>query len=519
MPAPGGHGKAAFLALLGSLLAGLACARADLPPATLQVVEPWVWEGGTLPPADATPTPSVLDTLLPPTRSPDEPFLTPTPDPIRQPPPLRTETVIHVVQPGDTLGQIAYRYGVAPGRIMSANGLWNPDFLAVGQMLTIPPQDPQGPGPSFKILPDSELVRGPASERFDIAAEAAAWDGALARYDAEVEGRTLSGPAILDLVARRYSVNPRLLVAILEYQGGWFTRRDQEPESRLYPVGYLRVGWEGLFAQLSWAADQLNAGFYLWQAGWSGPYVLADGQVMLPGPGINAGTAGVQYLFSQLYPLEEWRQVVGEAGFYQTWRTLFGEPFERAVEPLLPPDLAQPALQLPFEPGAVWSFTGGPHGAWGTGSAWAALDFAPPGYALGCVQSEAWVVAAADGLVLRADQGEVIQDLDGDGLEGTGWVLLYMHVESRDRVVPGAYLEAGERIGHPSCEGGVSDGTHLHFARKYNGAWIPADGPLPFVMDGWASAGLGREYDGTLSRGEEVLEACACREPGNQIAR
>jgi len=176
-------------------------------------------------------------------------------------------------------------------------------------------------------------------------------------------------------------------------------------------------------------------------------------------------------------------------------------------------------LQLPFESEFVWSFTGGPHSAWGDYAGWAALDFAPPGDAFGCIISDEWVVAAADGLVVRAENGEVLLDLDGDGYEQTGWVLQYMHVESRHRVEAGTYLQAGDLIGHPSCEGGVTTGTHLHLARKYNGEWIPADGSIPFEMDGWSSSGAGWPYDGYLSRGSVVLEACACRNEFNQISR
>ena len=51
---------------------------------------------------------------------------------------------------------------------------------------------------------------------------------------------------------------------------------------------------------------------------------------------------------------------------------------------MIPEGLTQPELQLPFEVGDVWSYTSGPHGGWDSGSAWAALDFAPPGEALGC---------------------------------------------------------------------------------------------------------------------------------------
>jgi murein DD-endopeptidase MepM/ murein hydrolase activator NlpD len=129
------------------------------------------------------------------------------------------------------------------------------------------------------------------------------------------------------------------------------------------------------------------------------------------------------------------------------------------------------------------------------------------------------VTAVADGPIVRARNGEVVQDLDGDGNEQTGWVVLYMHIHSTDRVQSGDRLRAGDRIGHPSCEGGVSNGTHVHLARRYNGEWIAADGSLPFDLDGWISAGLGPEYDGTMMRGDVRLEACGCRNDTNQIAR
>ena len=129
------------------------------------------------------------------------------------------------------------------------------------------------------------------------------------------------------------------------------------------------------------------------------------------------------------------------------------------------------------------------------------------------------MTAVADGPIVRARNGEVVQDLDGDGNEQTGWAVLYMHIDATDRVQSGSVLHAGDRIGHPSCEGGVSNGTHVHLARRYNGQWIAADGLLPFVLDGWTSAGLGAEYDGTMTRGDVRLEACGCRNEENQIGR
>jgi len=176
-------------------------------------------------------------------------------------------------------------------------------------------------------------------------------------------------------------------------------------------------------------------------------------------------------------------------------------------------------MQLPFEETSVWSFTGGPHGAWGAGSAWGAIDFAPPGDALGCVQSESWVTAAAGGVVTRSENGVVAIDLDGDGYEETGWVLLNLHIETRDRIPAGSTVAAGDRIGHPSCEGGVSNGTHVHLARKFNGEWIPADQSIPFVLDGWVSQGTGVEYNGYLVKNGQVVEAWDHRTELNQIQR
>jgi LasA protease len=147
------------------------------------------------------------------------------------------------------------------------------------------------------------------------------------------------------------------------------------------------------------------------------------------------------------------------------------------------------------------------------------LDFAPPGEALGCVESDYWVTAVANGLVTRTGDGVVILDLDGDGNEGSGWVIVFMHVESRGRVQPGTYLHAGERVGHPSCEGGVSSGTHVHLARKFNGVWLAATGAVPFNLSGWVANGTGEEYVGSLIRNSVVVESYEGNDLSNQIQR
>lgn len=454
----------------------------------------------------------------PPTRGPGTPVVSPTPD---WPHPLATlppQEQVYIVQPGDTLGSLAARYGVSVERLMAVNRLTDPNRLWVGQPLVIPPPDPDMQAPALKIIPDSELVAGPMGIFFDTAEVVARYDGYLAAYEEEVDGEVMSGARIVETVAREYSVNPRLLLALLEYESGWLTRRHPPEGTLAFPLGWHDGRYRGLWRQLSWAANELNRGFYLWPLGGIGAFTLADGTLVRPDPTVNAGTAAVQRLLGLLHGVEAWRLAVGEGGLLALYTTLFGYPFDWAVEPLLPPVLSQPPLQLPFEPGAVWYFTGGPHSAWGDGSAWAALDFAPAD-SQGCRVSAAWVTAVADGVVVRSDRGVVALDLDGDGFEETGWVVVYLHVAAQERVPVGTRLHAGERVGHPSCEGGVSTGTHVHLARKYNGVWIAADRELPFVLDGWQSVGYGVSYEGALVRGTERREACACRSATNRLSR
>jgi LysM repeat protein len=61
--------------------------------------------------------------------------------------------MVHVVEEGDTLGAIAFRYEVSVEAIQAANGIENPQFLQIGQELIIPAGDDEaGPIPGL-LLP------------------------------------------------------------------------------------------------------------------------------------------------------------------------------------------------------------------------------------------------------------------------------------------------------------------------------------------------------------------------------
>jgi murein DD-endopeptidase MepM/ murein hydrolase activator NlpD len=106
--------------------------------------------------------------------------------------------------------------------------------------------------------------------------------------------------------------------------------------------------------------------------------------------------------------------------------------------------------------------------------------------------------------VARAENSAIVVDMDGDGNEQTGWNILYLHVTDQ-RVKVGDWVETSDLLGHPSCEGGIATGTHVHFARKYNGEWISADGPLPMVLSDWMVHAGSIPYEGTMTNGSEMV--------------
>ncbi len=454
--------------------------------------------------------------------------IVPTPDPplsFEMPEPLPES---YVVQAGDTLSAIASQFGTTVEQLTALNALGDPSLIPVGQVLALPSSRTVF-GPAFKILPDSELVRGPATASFDIAGYVRMLPGYISSFTEMVDGVTIDAAEIVRRVADDFSVNPRLLLALLENSSGWLFNPTPSEATLLYPMGYIQPGYEGLYEQLSWAANRLNEGYYGYRLRGQRWFTFSNGIRVAYASGINAATAAVQYVLSLNRSYDAWLEQVDPAGFYLLYAGLFGDPFALTVDPLLPPGLTQPAMRLPWEQGELWYYTGGPHGAYASGSAWAAIDFAPPGDkdTAGCFVAPQWATAVADGVIARSERGFVVLDLDGDGDETTGWTVVYLHLASEGRVPAGTVVRAGDPLGHPSCEGGVSNATHLHIARRYNGEWIPAQchacvpglSDLPFVLGGWTVRGWeGQEYQGTMSKGGDYRQAEQGRDtPINEV--
>lgn len=339
-----------------------------------------------------------------------------------------------------------------------------------GQASPSPAPRGQFPRSGDLLLQDAELVFGAEDARFDAAALIAA--------NQEHFGTRSDLAGLATRIGVEHSVSPRLLLALLALDGP--LEPGAVPPYLQQEAAWLADGYYGLKYR-----DDVQVRF-------------ADGSSTEVDRRAGAAHVAVARNLARRAGPSDWE--TRRRAFAARYGALFGEQAWQA--PPLPEGLQQPALLLPWSEGTTWHYTGGPHGAWGIASAWGAVDFAPPTQ-VGCGVAPEWVLASAPGLIVHSADGLVLLDLDGDGNPGTGWVLAYLHLATHDRIQVGQSVAAGDPMGHPSCEGGVADGAHVHLARRYNGEWLPAaDGPAPLELSGWRFRSLGGEYDGAMEHPE-----------------
>ena len=226
-----------------------------------------------------TPAPLSTPTLLPPVvnitaQSPVLSASEPTPIPTQTPkiPTLAATSTLepyhpqvlstHYARSGDRLPVLARRFQVGADLIRRTNlDLPEVGFLATGTAVTIPDVDMSETPPSFLIIPDSELVYGPGQRDLDLRGTVKAYEGGwLARVMAGNDALAPGWKVVQD-AATAYSVNPRLLLALIEYQSGLVTGDTESEDIAKYPLNVQKWKFAKLPNQLMWAAEQLNAGY------------------------------------------------------------------------------------------------------------------------------------------------------------------------------------------------------------------------------------------------------------------
>jgi len=259
------------------------------------------------------------------------------------------------------LRSVAVHFAVVPSDISTA-GVALPgesDMLIPGQLLVVPRRLGVTSPPS-ELVPDSEIVFSPVASEFNPVAFAANYPGFLNQYKEVVGGQWRPGPEVVALAALGNSVNPRLLLALLEYQSGWLTNpKRPDGDAFRYPLGHIDPQIPGLYRQLTWLANELGNGYYGWRSGTLTELRFIDGTTLRIAPELNAGTVALQWYFAQRLTGDAWEQALSPQGFPATYTALFGDPMAYQ-HPLFEPGIKQPEMILPFLPGHIWAFTGGP---------------------------------------------------------------------------------------------------------------------------------------------------------------
>jgi murein DD-endopeptidase MepM/ murein hydrolase activator NlpD len=423
---------------------------------------------------------------------------------------IPSNVILYTTRPGDTLQSLASRFDVDLDDIYSEDRLLmgNHQLIDPNVELLIP-REVRTTSHSHLLLPDSELVYSPSSKDFDVSDFANEYGGYLTKYREMVDGIWMNGPEVVARAALDNSINPRLLLAILEYRSGWLTNPEKPRTSAyLFPIWQDDPRLQGLYLQLMWAAEELSQAYYGWREGTFLRLTFPDGSSQDVAPELNAGTVAIQHLLSRFSSYSYWPADLSDHPLIEIFTGLYGDPLSFDI-PIFDMAVRQPEMSLPFPGSNPWIFTGGPHSAWGTKSAWAALDFAPK-WDPWSWSSNKEILSVADGVIARLDHGVIVVDLDGDGYEQTGWSIQYLHVIASNAIAVGQDVSRGQLLGHASIEGGVAKGIHLHIARKYNGEWILADGPLPFELGGWRVRADSQPYEGVLYQAGCELLACLC---------
>ncbi len=304
--------------------------------------------------------------------------------------------------------------------------------------------------------------------------------------------------ALADIIAGYgflYGVNPKVLLALLEFQGGLVDDPSPSPDALDWALGYRNDQARGLELQLDWAAREIYRSRRDYPLATA--IFLADGSSVDLPPGTNLGS----YAVLRLVGLggDEYRlnllQGTTEDSFVQTYRRLFGED-PRLSWGELPALTIRPFLIKPYHgdyevtslfdhagpflspDGVVVSHMGSEaNGLPGDGhNGWDyALDFDVP------------VVAAAGGVVLWAGPSDDRCGSPALGVvldHGNGFQTLYWHL-SRVDVASGEQVSQGQVLGLAGATG-CSYGPHLHFEVHFLGRAVDPEGWCGRGQDPWA---------------------------------
>jgi LysM repeat protein len=218
----------------------------------------------------------------------------------------------HTVAEGDTLSAIADSYGVTLEELASANGISNPDFIYVGQQLSVGDGGPAGGPPSSRVhaVVFGETLSSIADDYGFSLEDLLQLNGI---YDPNYiyEGQQLSLPVshyapppvsraetevLLRAAADGFGVDQSIILGLAWLESGW----NQSMTSHVGAVGVMQL----MPPTAEWALEYLAPDAVDWR------YSTADN--------VRLGTA----VFASLLVQANWDIELALAFYYQGWRSI-----------------------------------------------------------------------------------------------------------------------------------------------------------------------------------------------------
>jgi hypothetical protein len=136
----------------------------------------------------------------------------------------------YLAQQGDTLPALAAHFNTSEASIREAN----PDLpqvittLPAGYPIRVPAYYLPLTSTPFHVLPDSQALNGPGALDFDLRAEVESRPGFLKGLTDYAQRRQRPAWQVVEVVARNYSIHPKLLLTLLEHQTHALTQPEAE---------------------------------------------------------------------------------------------------------------------------------------------------------------------------------------------------------------------------------------------------------------------------------------------------
>lgn len=374
--------------------------------------------------------------------------------------------------------------GAREGGLSSKNS--QPDYLgqafeverALQRQLSLRDMPPKNGGEQVTVrqvdlpawlLSDGQFVWGPNVGDFEIGAFLERRESNLEPYADDIE-----------IWARYSSVNPQVLLAVLQLHHGYVFDLPEEHDS------------DEVRAVIEDTAMSLATAFYEYLHTWGSrrprfqnqaldvrpALVFRDGTAIQLDRETPSGTFALAAALAKRTDFSEWLDELyafAPRGFHGVYGALFPESDPLDASNDINPASAPPGglLMFPFPLGARWSF-GGPHSWAGNDTPpFSSMDFFSGGGTCGSPPN-LYSVASARGIADRPYGYSCWLEI----IHGGGWVTSYYHL--LNMVNPqSSILDRNASLGTIACEtcaGGWATGPHVHWSLKYNGAYVSLEG-------------------------------------------